>query len=364
MARQQRQRRPKGEGSITKLPNGRLKMTITIGKTLDGKQVRKSVTADNKNELLKKVSELRTTTATRRRRDTPPNFSDVVNLYLKDTEGHVSWQTVKTYRNKLQRHFGLLYAVPIDKITPEMIDECLDKTTKENGEKLAPSSLSELKRRLATVFNWAIDKDIIIKSPMKGTKKRPKGIKKVDIALPNEEEMRAIISSTFGILKPLCLLAVSTGCRLGELLGIKMRDIDINKCTIDINSQKTKQGVDKPLKTQSSYRVIYVQPNILQEVLKLSPCSQGYLFGGYTYMSIGMRIHKWLHQAPEVPKGFSFHSFRHYHATQLLKRGVDVKAVSKRLGHASITTTLNIYTHWLPEVDQKASEVIKLDDLI
>lgn len=52
-------RRPKGEGSITKLPNGKLKMTLTLGVEADGKQKRKSVTAANKAELMKKVTELR-----------------------------------------------------------------------------------------------------------------------------------------------------------------------------------------------------------------------------------------------------------------------------------------------------------------
>lgn len=52
-------RRPKGEGSITKLPNGKLKMTLTLGVGVDGKQKRKSVTAANKAELMKQVTELR-----------------------------------------------------------------------------------------------------------------------------------------------------------------------------------------------------------------------------------------------------------------------------------------------------------------
>lgn len=54
-------RRSKGDGSITKLPNGNYKMTITIGVGADGKQKRKSVTAKTKTELMKRVNELRAT---------------------------------------------------------------------------------------------------------------------------------------------------------------------------------------------------------------------------------------------------------------------------------------------------------------
>ncbi len=54
-----RMRRQKGEGSITRLPNGNYKMTITTGRGIDGKQKRRSVTAASKKELLEKVSMLR-----------------------------------------------------------------------------------------------------------------------------------------------------------------------------------------------------------------------------------------------------------------------------------------------------------------
>ena len=60
----------------------------------------------------------------------------------------------------------------------------------------------------------------------------------------------------------------------------------------------------------------------------------------------------------EVPKGFTFHCFRHYHDTYLLMQGVNVKEVSKRLGHSSITTTLDLYAHWVPEMDASATNTI------
>lgn len=54
-----RQRRNKGEGSITKTPNGKYKATITIGVGIDGKQKRKSVTRDTKREVIDAITELR-----------------------------------------------------------------------------------------------------------------------------------------------------------------------------------------------------------------------------------------------------------------------------------------------------------------
>ena len=73
-------RRPKGEGSITKLPNGNLKMTITLGVGADGKQKRRSVTAKTKSELMDKVTKLRV--ALGQPRETKMYFKELVETYL------------------------------------------------------------------------------------------------------------------------------------------------------------------------------------------------------------------------------------------------------------------------------------------
>lgn len=77
-----------------------------------------------------------------------------------------------------------------------------------------------------------------------------------------------------------------------------------------------------------------------------------------TALAVGMKVHKFLRSSLNVPEGFTFHCFRHYHATQLLLKGINVKEVSKRLGHASIQTTLDIYAHWVPEMDETAANTV------
>ena len=63
------------------------------------------------------------------------------------------------------------------------------------------------------------------------------------------------------------------------------------------------------------------------------------------------------HNLPEL----TFHGLRHTNATLLIGQGVDIKTVSKRLGHARTSTTINIYAHALRRPDQEAAE--KLDNL-
>ena len=57
-------------------------------------------------------------------------------------------------------------------------------------------------------------------------------------------------------------------------------------------------------------------------------------------------------------KGVRMHDLRHYVATRLLSEGVDVRTVAGRLGHRNASTTLNVYSHFLPEADREAADLL------
>lgn len=367
-------RRPKGEGSITKLPNGNLKMTITLGIGADGKQKRKSVTAKTKAELLQRVTELRIIMG--QKVEQSIYFKELFETFLKAKEDVYTDGTKSVYTVATPHVFVPLYDYRIDKITPAMIDDVLDNMRKHDGRKMSPTTVRNLKGRLAAVFNFAVERELLDKSPMKGTRDRSKALKRVNtVLIPSEEQVKRILQEAKRLddvkdddtiqLYPLFLLAVSTGLRIGEILDIdREADIDLERNTIDINSQLTRNGGNKPLKTPTSYRVIYVQPDILRTVLNTARRSDKTtkLWVSHdkqvTALAAGMKVHKFLRGSLNVPDGFTFHCFRHYHATQLLLKGINVKEVSKRLGHASIQTTLDIYAHWLPEMDESAANTV------
>lgn len=367
-------RRPKGEGSITKLPNGNLKMTITLGVGADGKQKRRSVTAKTKAELMHKVAELKIASG-----KTPQKemyFKELFEHYLSWQEERVAEGTKTIYKTATPLVFEPFYDYRVDKITPEMIDSVLDNLHKRDGKPMSKTTIQNLRGRLSAVFNFAVSKGLIAISPMKHTKLRPKPSNRINtLTIPSEEQMKALLLSAKEydvhntgdslLFYPLFLLAVSTGMRIGEILDIdRVKDINVEKCTININSQLTRYGSDAPLKTQSSYRIIYVQPDVLNTVLELVPPSEKTtkLWAIHdrqvTSMAAGMQVHKFLSKSTVVPKGFTFHGFRHYHATYLLLNGINVKEVSKRLGHSSISTTLELYAHWIPEMDESAANAI------
>ena len=209
-----------------------------------------------------------------------------------------------------------------------------------------------------------------------------KPVEKVNrVLIPTTKEMRELLKYTKERdetcdkraikLYPLFLLAVATGMRIGELLDIdRERDIDLNNHTISINSQTTRYGHNQELKTPSSHRVIFVQADILETVLEVVPVSTKtkklwhYHDQPVNYKTMNSILSYFFKDNDKVPEGFTFHCFRHYHATQLLLKGINVKEVSKRLGHAKIQTTLDLYAHWIPEMDKSAANIIGNDMII
>ncbi|MBS5519624.1 MAG: site-specific integrase [Acidaminococcus intestini] len=352
-------RRPKGEGSITKLPNGNYKMTISVGTGIDGKQKRRSVTAKTKTELMKRVSELRLSIGQQKAIETPIYFKELVDIFLETKKEEVRSNTWRTYLYAQNILFKPLYDFKVSKITPKMIDAVLDAL------KLKSSTIKGLKVRLSTLFLWAVKQGYIDKSPMVATKTRPLGIKKVNrVVIPSDEGMKKLLEFAKSYDEthkhqmhyyPLFLLAVSTGMRMGEILGLTRSDVDLNAGTIDINKQKIRGQKVAPLKTPSSYRRIYVDQEVLKVVLE---DTNGNLWNNIPYTSVYADWGRFKAVCPCLPDGFTFHCFRHYHATHLLVAGIDIKEVSKRLGHNNISTTLDLYAHWVPEMDRRAAGAI------
>lgn len=164
------------------------------------------------------------------------------------------------------------------------------------------------------------------------------------------------------------------GLRRGEALGIEYKDIDFDNGMLSIvrtSNYNTSKGVyTSTPKTKSSYRQIYLQPNILDLIKQLRKEQQeqavkiGDLWEDNDRLFTtwcGKPMHPnttytWLNRFCEnenIPfKGI--HSFRHAVATQAITNGVDIKTVSSILGHSQTSTTLNIYAHAVQQSNVKA----------
>lgn len=173
------------------------------------------------------------------------------------------------------------------------------------------------------------------------------------------------------------LLAATTGLRRGEILGLRWADLDLDRgeCRVTRSLQETPEGVSvRSPKTRKSRRLVllpHVAIRMLQAHQTVQEAERALLGEGYGDDDL---VFPKPDGSPWNPSQFSsdfsrlarrhgltvrFHDLRHTHASQLLRAGVPIKVVSERLGHATASITLDVYSHVLPGMQAEA--VAKID---
>jgi integrase len=174
------------------------------------------------------------------------------------------------------------------------------------------------------------------------------------------------------------LLAVHTGCRVGELCALKWDDVDLINSTIVIN--KTMQRIDGELqlkkpKTKNSSRVITLLSSTNEFLKKLKNDHRQLKLEKKIPMEYVLRWedgrpidpHYISQHFPNMLKKYNlpvirFHDLRHTHATLLLKLGTNPKVISERLGHSTVSFTLDTYSH--VNTDMQRKEVSKAENFL
>lgn len=166
---------------------------------------------------------------------------------------------------------------------------------------------------------------------------------KMEILPLTEGQVNALLKASQGdSLEALYILAVTTGLRKGELLGLKWQDIDLDSATLRVR-RTVFNGVVNPPKTARGNRSVKLTKKAINS-LKVHPEKSEWVF------SITNRSWNPMLKKAGLPR---FHDL-HNCATLLLTRGVYPKIVQEMLGHSSITKTLDLYSHVLQGTQEKA----------
>jgi integrase len=173
-------------------------------------------------------------------------------------------------------------------------------------------------------------------------------------------------------------LSAMTGARRSEVLALRWTDVDLERGVVTIGRGLV-QGpdglVEKDTKTHQTRRVALDAPTTAALVdhrrpPSSEPSSAASTLAGDAFVFAG----EVAGTTPWYPDSASrrfrkacddagltrvrLHDLRHYVATRLLSAGVDVRTVAGRLGHRNAATTLNVYSHFVPEADQEAAEIL------
>ncbi len=184
--------------------------------------------------------------------------------------------------------------------------------------------------------------------------------KKNDITyftIKEQETIEKYLQDNMNIKNLAILVALYTGVRIGELCALKGTDIDFVNNTVSINktvqrvkdtdgTNRTKLIVGIP-KTQNSLRVIPVQPFIIKLLKSYVSNQENYIFTGNDKPKDPRTLEKYFENLLKKLdiKLINFHALRHTFATRLREQKVDIKVISKLLGHSDWKITQEIYVH-------------------
>lgn len=262
-------------------------------------------------------------------------------LYFLKKELNYSDYTIKNYQLDLTDFFKYVDKSNIDFLSIENIHvrgylKYLDTCNLKN------TTISRRISALRTFYNYLLEKGLV-KSNIFLNVKNPKLEKK----LPNylnyteiEELLASIDTRTDEGLERRLLIEMfySTGCRVGEMVNVKISDIDFNNKTIKVMGKGSKE------------RIVYYgdyASKYLEDYLK-NKDKKGYLFTNKRGEKLTIEEVEYI--VRDIMKHISIkthvtpHTLRHTFATHLLNNGADIRTVQELLGHANLSTT-GIYTH-------------------
>ena len=288
--------------------------------------------------------------------------------------------TIAGYKSALQRHvlprIGIL---GLQKVQPLHLQRIYSEMLKEG---LSPRMCRLTHTIIHNAFKQAFRWELISRNPADAADP-PKGSTFCARVWTGEEVLRFLAVAQTDRIYALWYLAVTTGMRRGELLGLRWEDVDWHKRCLRVERTLTvaegKPVLSRP-KTTKGQRRIFLSPEGL-EVLKVHAKTQtaertrmqttglwhdtGYLFNS----SIGTPIDPnnlkrgfvTLADTAGVPR-IRIHDLRHSYASLAALRGVPAKVLSERLGHATVGFTMEVYQHLYDEQHEAAA--LSLHDLI
>lgn len=295
------------------------------------------------------------------------NIQQVAKLWQKDKKQYVKKSTISSYLLLLENH-----------LLPEFGNQ--NTITEDEAQAFVFKKLeSGLSKK--TIKDMLIVLRMVLKF---GAKHKWLNYQPFDIQFPTERKQQQLevlskaqqktimqyIKNNFTFRNLGVYLCLSTGMRIGEVCALTWEDIDIANGVIHINktiqriynidehTRKTELIIDTP-KTKNSHREIPISSDLLKLVkpFKNIVNSSFYVLTNEATPTEPRTYRNYYNNLMEeigMPK-LKFHGLRHSFATRCIESNCDYKTVSVLLGHANISTTLNLYVH--PNFEQKKKAI-------
>jgi len=364
-------RRYNGEGTVAKRRDGRWVAAVS----LQGGR-RKFVYARTREEAGKKLTEL-----LKAKGDGLPIptdrrvLRDFMQWWLEAVRPSLRPRTWQRYSEFVRLHIvPELGRLPISRITVEHVHRL---HTKKLDQGLSASTVRHihavLRKALGDAARWGLVTRNVV-----ALAKPPRPERREMTTLAPEQARAFVESARAERLEALFVLGLTTGMRRGELLGLRWKDVDLKRGVLHVSAtlQRTAKGfVFAEPKTARARRQIILtelaktglkqhRAKQAEERLRLGAAweDNNLVFANEAGRPIEatnlvQRSFRRILARADLPL-IRFHDLRHTYATLALGRGVHPKVVSDALGHADISTTLNLYSHVTAAMHQQAADAL------
>lgn len=318
-----------------------------------------------------------------------PTVSEYADTYIASKSG-VEGKTLDDYRMFMRLSIGPAFGdLPITAITPENVAAWVNTQAHDPD---SPKSAKTIKNRhgfLSAMMQHAVDRGIAPLNPCRGT--RMPETEHQEMVFLSPDEFAAVLDYIPDTHQPLILLLASTGLRWGEATALRAADFDLSGTVPTVRvSRAWKRSKDRgwylgPPKTRRSKRTVSLPADLIPKLRPLLTPDRPFVFlnrqGGAIrqqnfYEAVwhpARRMANGLPAYDATRKGTSWsgprtggvwdrtpatdtigkmpriHDLRHSHASWLINAGVPLPIIQRRLGHESITTTVDRYGHLAPD---------------
>ncbi len=264
-------------------------------------------------------------------------FNEMMDKYLKE---HVvklrSERSFRGYVKNLKSHFGSFF---ISRISPMMINDYKVKRLKQG---LRPASVNRELATMKKAFNLALKEwQWITSNPVSRIALERENNKRDRWLTPDEEERLFKASPPW--LQNFIFFALNTGMRLGEILSLSCRGVDLDRKTVTVFESKNGEPRTIPINDSTV--------NLLKEMGRVRSIKTDLVFYSSSHTRLDARnVRRDFQEALKKARieDFRFHDLRHTFATRLVQNGVDIYKVQTLLGHKTPSVTQR-YAHHYPE---------------
>ncbi len=294
--------------------------------------------------------------------------------------GSVKANTYGNYLYVLENHLDGIGDMKLNIVTNVVVQKHLNDKVRSctNPNGVGKSTLQKIKAFLNIIFKYAVANGFVLRNPVTGVK--VPNIEASETRALTVEEEHALLDAARAsniLMHFAVVFALYTGCRKGEVLGLQWKHVDLESCKLQVCQQLNRHYNMDPNGKQNSVLEL-ITPKSKHSIRTVCFCKSFCKeFKEYKRRLIAWKLEKGFPHSeddlvfvnskngPLEPRRFyklymellesvgiedaTFHTLRHTYTTRCIEKGMDVLMLSKTLGHANVSVTLDKYAHLMPK---------------